>query len=48
MQKVWSPPFKVTLKFNPKRAFVQHVSLEGTVFPYSPFVPRGAQGAAEL
>lgn len=30
---------EVTLKFNPKRAFVQHISSEGTVFPYSLFVP---------
>lgn len=30
---------KVALKFNPKRAFVQHISAEGTVFPYSLFIP---------
>lgn len=32
---------KVTLKLNPKnkKAFVQHISSEGTVFPYSLFVP---------
>lgn len=41
---------KVTLKFNQKKkkAFVQHISSEGTVFPYSLFVPWWAQGAAEL